>query len=116
MINTNSVLSAVQDLQPNAQAALPVIPRNGNPQGANNMPSVPPAAGNTGIVPPPMAAQRRRPEDFYPWLQPSPHMDAFTEMLRAPIYSPMQQPYTAQPVPQTQPAMPSLPILPQVAR
>lgn len=117
MMNTNSVLSAVRDMQPDAQAALPIIPRNGNPHGANNMPPSPSSTGNnTGIVPPSMNPQRRSPEDFYPWLQQSTHMDAFRELLQSPMYSSaqQQQPYTAQPVPQ--PAAPNLPILPQIIR
>lgn len=113
-MNTNSILTAVRDMQPNAQAALPVIPRNGNPQGANNMPQRGPV--NTGPLPPHMTPQRRTPEDFYPWLQQSVHMDTFRDVLQSPLYSSMQMPYTAQPVPQPQPTMPSLPVLPQMIR
>lgn len=84
MLSTQQILQSLIDMPANAQQALPVLPNNGNPRGAFNMPHqgtpVPttPVAkqpGNTGIVPPHM----RRPEislaERYPWLKPSASMD-----------------------------------------
>lgn len=65
MRSTQQILRSVMDMQGDAQQALPVIPNNGNPMGANNMPHrrVPIAGGrmydrsqptNTGPLPPHM--------------------------------------------------------------
>ena len=40
MASTQQILSAITGMQENAQAAVPVIPNNGNPGGANNMPQM----------------------------------------------------------------------------
>lgn len=72
MMNTNSILAAVNDLQPDAQARLPVIPRNGNPQGANNMPAAAPAVDSNGAK-------------HYPWLDPSPNLDILHDWLKQPL-------------------------------
>lgn len=40
MTSTQQILSAITGMQENAQAALPVIPNNGNPGGAHNMPQM----------------------------------------------------------------------------
>jgi len=73
----------MQDLQQQAQAALPVTPNNGNPNGAHNMPAA-------GVLP---AATGGR----YPWLQPSPSMGWVQQMLQRPL----MQGYTG-PMPGTQ--------------
>lgn len=109
MMNTNGILAAVQNIQPDAQAALPVIPNNGNPLGANNMPSVPTSAPQEE----PNQLQPTRPtpmpsQHYYPWMNPSPYMEQFKQMFQpsAPVAQPA---YTAQPVPQPQQALPVLP-------
>lgn len=38
MATTNELLLAINNMQPDVQAALPVVPNNGNPAGAYNMP------------------------------------------------------------------------------
>ena len=57
-----------QSLQQGIQESLPVIPNNGNPGGANNMPAE-------------EQSQQAAPPDPYAWLQPSPYMQKVTEML-----------------------------------
>ena len=57
-----------QSLQQGIQESLPVIPNNGNPGGANNMPAA-------------EQSQQAAPPDPYAWLKPSPYMDKVTEML-----------------------------------
>lgn len=94
MATTQQVLSAITNMQENAQAALPVIPNNGNPAGANNMPQQPqqePAPRGPDLS----------------WLGPSPYMQQFTQMLvkrqqlldnqMAAIQPPQPQPMAAQP-------------------
>lgn len=49
--------------QQNAQGQVPVIPNNGNPMGANNMPSMVTQNGEDQPV-----------SGYYPWMQPSPSM------------------------------------------
>ena len=71
MATTQELLSAVTNMQPNAQAALPVIPNNGNPQGAYNMPSQ-----TTPAKPP----QARGPDLSF--LKPSQGMQDFSAMLQ----------------------------------
>lgn len=96
MPSTQELLQSIIDMQSNAQRSLPVIPNNGNPMGANNMPR------NTGIVPPHMQqpqgggydssginpqANRRLPMDQmaerYPWLKPSQSMDNIRSYLNS---------------------------------
>lgn len=57
-----------QSLQQGIQESLPVIPNNGNPAGANNMPAS-------------SQEEQATPPDPYAWLQPSPYMQKVTEML-----------------------------------
>lgn len=57
-----------QSLQQGIQESLPVIPNNGNPAGANNMPAS-------------SQEEQAAPPDPYAWLQPSPYMQKVTEML-----------------------------------
>ena len=59
------------DMQGQAQANLPVIPNNGNPQGANNMPA-------TDVVAQPQPAL---PVEHYPWMRASPSMDLIQRLL-----------------------------------
>lgn len=71
MASTQELLTAVTNMQPNAQEALPVIPNNGNPQGAYNMASKVAPAG------PP----RKRGPDLS-FLQPSQTMLDFRSQLQ----------------------------------
>lgn len=72
MATSQQMLSSLLDMQPNAQAALPVIPNNGNPNGAYNMPQ-----------------QDATPEPAKPagpdlsWLGPSQHMQTFNNTLQS---------------------------------
>lgn len=86
MPSTSELLQAITGMQQNAQAALPVIPNNGNPQGANNMPaSAAPAA--------PAAPS-------FSWLNPSPSMDLIQQMLAQPLIpAKTDNRMTTQPVP-----------------
>lgn len=82
-------------MQQDAQAALPVIPNNGNPGGVYNAPQtggvVPPQSApipqTGGNLPPTQAPNvmqtggNQAPQHFYPWMRPSPHMDAIRQML-----------------------------------
>lgn len=103
MINHQGVLDAVTNMQQNAQAALPVIPNNGNPQGANNMQAAgqqaQPAVQGAPVQP-------QKSDYYYPWLAPSPHMQALASRIGS--YQPQIAP--ARPVPQ-QPLAPG-PVLP----
>lgn len=70
------LVHALVGMQGNAQAALPVVPNNGNPAGANNMPhNGSPDAGG----PMPGAGVRD-------WSKPSASMDNIRQMLDRPIY------------------------------
>jgi hypothetical protein len=104
MTNAYSTIRAVGDMQANAQANLPVMPDNGNPRGANNMRSTQPGMatpqGEDAPHPTP-------PAYFYPWLQPSSHMDDVRAMIQAPMYT-GQQSYTSPPVPVVTPPMPQM--------
>ena len=69
MATTQQILSAITGMQRNTQQANPVIPNNGNPGGANNMPQ-----------------QTQEPEKpsgpDLSWLQPSPAMQALTQQMQ----------------------------------
>lgn len=69
MATTQQILQAIDNMQANIQESLPVIPNNGNPGGAHNMP--------VGIEPAPPAAQL----DPYAWAEPSPDMDTTRKIL-----------------------------------
>lgn len=71
MASAQQMLAATSDLQQNAQAALPVIPNNGNPGGAYNMPQ-------NGQAP---AAKPAGPD--LSWLQPSEHMQTLNKTLQS---------------------------------
>lgn len=73
MASTQELLAAMSNIQPDAQAALPVIPNNGNPRGAFNMPAR--DATEAAVTRPP-AVQK----DFS-WLQPSQYMRNVQDML-----------------------------------
>lgn len=97
------------NMQRDTQAALPVIPNNGNPMGANNMPGRPgapmanPDASGGGY--------------YYPWMRPSPAMEAIRARMAKMQQSlqPSTQPISLAPVmpgyPAGQPA-PTSPVMP----
>ena len=93
-MNTNDILALVNSIQPTAQANLPVIPNNGNPGGAYNMPAMPYAtSAPTPQAPVLPASPVAQPAghmagglgggivDRYPWMQQSPHMDWIQQWL-----------------------------------
>lgn len=112
MADMSQLIQAMAQMQPQAQAALPIIPNNGNPQGANNMPN-----GNASPVMPGINATALQ---HYPWLAPSPSMDLVQQMLQNyPQFSNNVQPVSPQqpggnmiPMP-TNPAA-SQPVLPRM--
>lgn len=69
MASTQEILQAIGNMQMNAQEALPVVPNNGNPGGAHNMP-----VSNE-------PQQPVAPPDPYAWLQPSPAMQTTSKLL-----------------------------------
>lgn len=71
MATTQQILSAITGLQENAQAAVPVIPNNGNPGGANNMPQMQDQAPVKPTGP------------DLSWLQPSPAMQGMMQTLQS---------------------------------
>lgn len=73
MISTQQILNNIVNMQRDTQQALPVIPNNGNPGGANNMP-------HTGT---PVAQPQAQPavQDKFAWLKPSPSMDNVRRMI-----------------------------------
>lgn len=87
MAMSQEMLAATSNIQQNAQARVPVIPNNGNPQGANNMPAVP---------------QQAAPANPYPWLAPSAAMGQMQSMLSAPLI-PARTLQTASPILPVQP-------------
>lgn len=103
MASTNELLAATLGLQANAQANLPVIPNNGNPGGAHNMPQ----QVQEGAAP-------AAPAYPYPWMAPSPYMENIKRRIAG-----MQQNLTPVAPPQQQMAPPpaapqmGLPVLPQ---
>lgn len=119
MATTQQMLSAITGMQENAQAALPVIPNNGNPAGANNMPQQ--QAPSPGPAAPAVPAM--------PWLAPSASMQLFQQQLaaRQAILDKQRMPSTQQApvaqapqavVPTHQPVLPQQqqPVLPQRQR
>lgn len=71
MATSQQMLAALGGMQANAQAALPVIPNNGNPNGAYNMPQT------AGV---PRQAAPAGPD--LSWLQPSKYMDEVNNILQ----------------------------------
>lgn len=74
MSNIQELLAAITDMQRNAQQNLPVIPNNGNPAGAYNMPQ----AG----TPATMQAAAPATVDYS---KPSPSMELIYQMLNQPL-------------------------------
>lgn len=71
MAVSQELLSAVSNIQPNAQAGLPVMPNNGNPGGVYNMPAQVTQEAN--------AAPTVKPG--YEWLLPDPSLARVDELL-----------------------------------
>ena len=105
------LISAVRSMQANAQANLPVIPNNGNPNGAYNAPRAV------------RQAPVRNNQNDLSWLQPSPAMQQLQQRMseRQQYLDNMlnqirQQPAPAMnepaPIPQQLPQMPVLPNMP----
>ena len=123
MLSTQQVLQSLIDMQANAQQALPVIPNNGNPAGANNMPR------NTGIVPPHMRDSQKAPPtggalpaeqvspmaQRYPWLKPSQSMDNIRGYLNS-RRGRFAQPQQPQQLPVTPNPQPTTPVITGVAQ
>lgn len=82
MASTQELLTAINNMQANAQTALPVMPNNGNPGGVYNTPA--PVAQQPQV--PPVVA----PRNDYSWLKASPAMDVVRSMLK-PTAPPAQQ-------------------------
>lgn len=78
MADFSQAIQAALGMQQNAQTSLPVLPNNGNPMGANNMPGALSPQG----APSPVAANA---VNHYPWLAPSPSMDVIHQMLQNPF-------------------------------
>lgn len=112
------LISAVRSMQANAQANLPVIPNNGNPNGAYNAPRA-----AQGVM-----LERQGPQ-HYSWLEPSPamqqlrdsmtqrqqYLDSALRQIRQPAQpmdTPMSVPQQPQPQPQQLPMTPALPPMP----
>lgn len=106
MPSTQELLNSIINMQQNAQAALPVIPNNGNPMGANNMP-----AGKYGDKSP--VPQQPGAPTGYEWLNPSPSIGMIDQMLAEPLIQP-NVPTPVQP-PVSTPVRPSptTPVIPQ---
>lgn len=98
MIDVNGVLQGMSDMRSAAQANVPVVPNNGNPQGAHNMQAAVPVS--------PML-------QHYPWMAPSQFMTSVQRRLSspAPAVAPVQQPPTQMPT-----AANALPVMPQMIR
>lgn len=96
MADTQSILHNITNMQRNAQEALPVMPNNGNPGGAYNMPAQAPQEQQPAPPPP----------DPYAFLKPSPYMDGVRAILagQAQSLAAQQQP--------TPPPIQQAPILP----
>lgn len=77
MASSQAILSALSNMQADTQAALPVIPNNGNPAGVYNAPqsgATPPAQSGSVPAQPKLA-------NNYDWLKPSPYMDMVNSYL-----------------------------------
>ena len=104
MATTNELLQAISNMQLGAQEALPVIPNNGNPGGAYNMPQEQ------------KAQQPQQQATAYPWLGPSPAMSNVRSNLdamrqrRGMMQAQPQQPMQVVPTMQFEPDV--LPVLP----
>lgn len=74
MPTTQEILQALSGMQQNAQANVPVIPNNGNPAGAYNMPYQQTNNGQPNTLPP-VSGQPDQ-GHYYPWMNPSPMLEA----------------------------------------
>lgn len=105
MINTNSILSGLNNLQQDAQANNPTLPNNGNPGGANNM--APQQAAPT---------QGQAAKPYYPWLAPSQHMKDINELIgRMGVHQGGVVPPSSVPAQIQQAQIPAMPVMPQYA-
>ena len=118
MAAQQELIAAVRSMQANAQANLPVIPNNGNPNGAYNAP-------RQGLREPP----KRSTYDLS-WLEPSPamrqmqdnlsqrqgYLDSMLAQIRQqpapPLATPAQQPAQQPVMPMNRVMSPQLPTLP----
>lgn len=118
MAAQQELIAAVRSMQANAQANLPVIPNNGNPNGAYNAP-------RQGLREPP----KRSAYDLS-WLEPSPamlqmqdnlsqrqgYLDSMLAQIRQqpapPLATPVQQPAQQPVMPMNRAMSPQLPTLP----
>lgn len=65
-------MAYLPNIQENAQAALPVIPNNGNPGGVYNMPQL--ASAET--------PKQQQQNDTLAWMNPSPYMENINQLLQ----------------------------------
>lgn len=101
MASTNQLLAAITDMQPNAQSNMPVVPNNGNPAGAHNMPQQE------------AAAPQSLSQQHYPWLAPSPHMQNILRRVQTQQQNAQQAVVAPQQVAPPQPAaIGAMPVLP----
>lgn len=101
MASTQEFLQAVLNMQQDAQANLPMEPNNGNPRGANNMPSNTPLPAQAGGA------------RHYPWLAPSSSMDFIRNLLAKPLQTggalpPAQVQQPQAPMPNSNVVMPTM--------
>ena len=101
---SQEMLQAISNIHPNAQERLPILPNNGNPRGANNMPTLPQTEGVPSNQPPaqqPTVQASTQPPVaspyYYPWLAPSPSLDAIRQLGRPQATAPAQQALAATP-------------------
>lgn len=90
MAFSQQLLEAIANMQQVGQENLPVMPNNGNPGGANNMPQSQPTVQQL--------PQQTGPMDKYPWMKPSPAVGSL-RLLSERIMGGNTQP---QPTPQQQ--------------
>jgi len=114
-VSTQDILNGIINMQANAQAALPVIPNNGNPGGAYNMPARP--SGPAPAVPDgTTTVGTQRPvtpvlDARYPWLQPSQSAVNVRALLQRRRTQP-QSPPIIPPAPQEMVVQRQLPVIP----
>lgn len=68
-MNADFIRQILAAMQHNAQGNVPVIPNNGNPMGANNMPSMTDANGEDNAT------------KLYPWMRPSQSMTRLQQLI-----------------------------------
>lgn len=78
MASSQAILSALSNMQADTQAALPVIPNNGNPGGVYNQAAPQPVAPPQQQQPNSLYAPRQQ---SYEWLKPSPYMEQVNQYL-----------------------------------